>query len=64
MTRSLMTGFALLLAAAVTSAADTKYFLTGENTTLTFVSKAMASTMAVWKSTGTDSVADGDLGTP
>jgi polyisoprenoid-binding protein YceI len=65
MTRSLMTGFALLLAAAVTSAADTKYSLTGENTTLTFVgSKAKGKHDGGFKKlTGTATVADGDLGT-
>ena|SRR5579872_889138 len=65
MVRSLMTVFALVMAAAVTSAADTKYTLTGENTKLTFTgTKAKGKHDGGFKKlTGTATVTDGDLGT-
>ena len=63
MTRALMTVLALGLAAAVTSAADTKYALTGDNTAITFTgTKAKGKHDGGFKKlTGTATVTDGDL---
>jgi polyisoprenoid-binding protein YceI len=65
MIRSLLTVFALGLAAAVTYAADTKYTITGENTTVTFTgTKAKGKHDGGFKKlTGTATVTDGDVST-
>jgi polyisoprenoid-binding protein YceI len=65
MTRSLITVFALGMAAAMTSAADTKYPITGDNTKLTFTgTKAKGKHDGGFKKmTGTATVTDGDLST-
>ena len=65
MTRCLMTLFALGVAGAVSLAADTKYALTGDNTTLTFTgTKAKGKHDGGFKKlTGTATVTDGDLTT-
>jgi polyisoprenoid-binding protein YceI len=65
MTRNLMTVFALGLATAVASAADTKYPLTGETTKLKFVgTKAKGKHDGGFKTlTGTATVTDGNLAT-
>src|SRR5580698_1633342 len=64
MTRTLMVVIALGLATAVT-AADTKYSLTGDNTTLTFIgTKAKGKHDGGFKKlTGTATVTDGDITT-
>jgi polyisoprenoid-binding protein YceI len=65
MTRMLITVLGIALAAAVTSAADTKYSLTGENTNLAFTgTKAKGKHDGGFKKlTGTATVTDGDLST-
>jgi polyisoprenoid-binding protein YceI len=65
MSRSMMTVVALGLAAAVTSAADTKYELTADNTNIIFTgTKAKGKHEGGFKKlTGTATVTDGDLAT-
>jgi polyisoprenoid-binding protein YceI len=65
MTRSLMVVIALGLATALTNAADTKYSLTGDNTSLTFVGKKAKGKHdgGFKKLTGTATVTDGDITT-